>query len=400
MNARDLLTVALVCKNWLEATKYFRIARKNLLHLQVFKYSDTAYPMSKFLLTNRFFPNVKFSIVKFTPQNDQYWMSFGDVVENLSFNSCLINKSEFLRIIRMCPHLQSLEIVRCDDIYKTWTVVKKLKNIKMKLEFLNTLVIQETSSINCEIFDFMVTSFPNITSLTLSNCLGNMKSTARTSILESLIIFLQKRASYVKILNLVNTPTDDFFLEQLAGIKDLKLNEFHLTFNGIVSAQLKSGLIMVIRKQKQLEILDLTESKGLTNYCLVEICLNMTKLKKLVLSKCWMINDVGLREVNRLADLEVLDITSCDRVTDLGLLEGLIPNGKKFNKLKFLHLGLLPYMSILAIYRLSQQYDELQLLDLSGSSNSITDEAIQMIFRYQVKLTYLNLDCCAKVIKK
>ena len=55
-----------------------------------------------------------------------------------------------------------------------------------------------------------------------------------------------------------------------------------------------------------------------------------------------MINvDVGLREVNRLTELELLDITSCDRVTDLGLIEGLIPNGRKFNKLKHLHLGLL-----------------------------------------------------------
>jgi len=90
-------------------------------------------------------------------------------------------------------------------------------------------------------------------------------------------------------------------------------------------------------------------------------------------------------------------VTSCDRVTDLGLLEGLIPKGKNFFGLKELYLGLLPYMSILAVYRLSQQYDELQVLDLSGSSNSITDEALQMIFRYQLKLKHLNLDCCAKI---
>lgn len=93
----------------------------------------------------------------------------------------------------------------------------------------------------------------------------------------------------------------------------------------------------------------------------------------------------------------MLDVTSCDRVTDLGLLEGLIPKGKNFFGLKELYLGLLPYMSILAVYRLSQQYDELQVLDLSGSSNSITDEALQMIFRYQLKLKHLNLDCCAKI---
>lgn len=94
---------------------------------------------------------------------------------------------------------------------------------------------------------------------------------------------------------------------------------------------------------------------------------------------------------------QVLDISSCDRVTDLGLLEGLIPHGKKFNCLRELYLGLLPYMSILSVYKLSQHFDELKVLDLSGSSNSITDEALQMIFRYQTKLTYLNLDCCGKI---
>jgi hypothetical protein len=85
-------------------------------------------------------------------------------------------------------------------------------------------------------------------------------------------------------------------------------------------------------------------------------------------------------------------------VTDLGLLEGLIPHGKEsLASVRELYLGLLPYMSILSVYRLSQQFEELKVLDLSGSSNCITDEAIQMIFRYQTKLTYLNLDCCGKI---
>lgn len=93
----------------------------------------------------------------------------------------------------------------------------------------------------------------------------------------------------------------------------------------------------------------------------------------------------------------MLDITSCDRITDVGLLEGLIPQGRKFFHLRELYLGLLPYMSINSIYRLTQQFECLEVLDLSGSSNSITDDTLHYIFRYQRKLKYINFDCCGKL---
>lgn len=262
---------------------------------------------------------------------------------------------------------------------------------------MEALKIHETSLMTKSIFNFMVHSMPNLNSLTLENCFGNTKPKDRTEILDSIIDFIAKRSERIKMLNLVNSPTDEIFLVKLAEIKNLKLEELRLTFNGVVVTVGKCGILMLIRNQKYLKVLDLTDSKGLSNLCLMEICKNLSDLRELILKKCWLINDVGLREVHRLQNLEVLDVTSCDRITDLGLLEGLVPQGKKFQRLKKLYLGLLPYMSILAVYRLTQQYDELQVLDLSGSSNSVTDEALQMIFRYQLKLKYLNLDCCAKI---
>lgn len=387
----------MVCRQWMEASQYFRLMRKILLHFQIFKYSDTAYPMNRFLNCSRCFPNIKFSIVKFAPRNDNFWMDYGDTVEELTFNSCLINKPEFLHIVRLCPFLKSLSIVRCDDLYKSWSVVKKLSQVRLKFQQMETLSIQETSLMTKAILNFMLTSMQNLTSITVSNCFSNTKPRDRAQILDSLIEYVSGRAEQIKVLNLVNTPTDELFLEKLADIKRLKLRELRFTFNGVVATIGKSGVVTLLRNQTDLKILDVTESKGLSNFCLMEICKNMTGLKKLILNKCWLINDVGLREVGRLLQLEVLDVSCCDRITDLGLLEGLIAKGQKEMKLKELYLGLLPYMSILAIYRLAQQYDELEVLDLSGSSNSITDEALQMIFRYQMKLKYLNLDCCAKI---
>lgn len=381
----------------MEATQYFRLTRKILLHFEVFKYSDTAYPMNRFLNCTRFYPNIKFSIVKFTPKNDDFWMENGDMIEELTFNSCMINKPEFLHIIRLCPFLNMLSITRCEDLYRSWSVVKKLSQTRMKFYLMKTLSIRETSLMTKGVFDFLLRSAPNLRSITLANCFGSTIPRERNEVLDSLIHFISNRAAQIECLNLVKTPTDEQFLLKLAEIKNLRLKELRFTFNGVVATLGKSGILTLLRNQKDVKVLDATDSKGLSNFCLTEICRNMTGLKKLILTNCWMINDGGLREVSRLSHLEVLDISSCDRITDSGLLEGLVNHGRKSLRMKELYLGLLPYMSILAIYRLSQQYDELEVLDLSGSSNSITDEALQMIFRYQLKLKYLNLDCCAKI---
>lgn len=93
----------------------------------------------------------------------------------------------------------------------------------------------------------------------------------------------------------------------------------------------------------------------------------------------------------------MLNISSCDRVTDRGLIEGLLPKGKVIYKVRELHLAVLPYISEDSVYKLSQKLKEVTVLDLSGSSNSITDETLRSIFEFQTKLKYLNLDCCGKI---
>lgn len=353
--------------------------------------------MNRFLNCTRFYPNIKFSIVKFQPKHDFFWMENGDMIEELTFNSCMINKPEFLHIIRLCPCLNMLSITRCDDLYRSWSVVKRTSQVRMTFHQMKTLSIKETSLITKPIFDFLVRSSPNLTSITLTNCFAFTRPQDRVQVLDSLVHFVSLHPEQIKVLNLVYTPIDEQFLLKLAEIEKLRLTELRFTFNGVVATIGKSGILTLLRNQKDVKILDVSDSKGLSNFCLTEICKNMTDLRKLILTKCWMINDGGLKDVSRLSRLEVLDVSSCDRITDFGLLESLVKHGRKSLRMKELYLGLLPYMSILAIYRLSQQYDELEVLDLSGSSNSITDEALQMIFRYQLKLKYLNLDCCAKI---
>lgn len=243
---------------------------------------------------------MKFSIVKFTPKNDAFWELYGDMLEELTFNSCLINKPEFLRIMRLCPNLRMLSITRCDDLYRTWSIVKKINLVKLRFSELKTLEIRETSLMTKQIFNFMVSSMPHMTSLTLENCFGSMKASDRAQLLDAIIEFVGRQSKQIKKLNLLNTQTDDIFLEKLSDIETLKLDELRLSFNGTISIlpNKKCGILELLRRQKFLTVLDLMDSKGLSNLCLMEICKHMKDLKVLSLKRCWQINDVGLREVS------------------------------------------------------------------------------------------------------
>lgn len=264
-------------------------------------------PNQKFLKCSRFFPNLKFTNVKFVPQNDYFWSIYGDVIESLNFNSCIIMKSDLFKIFRCAQFLKSLTIVRCDDLFKSWNLIKKVKQLNLDLPYLKEITIQETSLLSKTVMDIIFLMAPNLTSINLSNCLETTSSRDRVLILDTLIEYISTRPAKIKVLNLLNTPIDDMFLERLAGIENLILRELRLTFNGTIGADNKSGLISLLRKQPNLEILDLTDSRGLTNMCVMEVCKNIKNLKQLILNKCWMINDAAVREVNRLQNLEVMN---------------------------------------------------------------------------------------------
>jgi Leucine Rich repeat len=65
--------------------------------------------------------------------------------------------------------------------------------------------------------------------------------------------------------------------------------------------------------------------------------------------------------------------------------------------MRSLNVSLLANMSEQAILNVSATFTGLLELDLAGSSNSVTDYSIQLIFSNMSRLRLLNLDCCGKV---
>lgn len=295
-----------VCQRWMEASTFYKFNRKFQLNFESITFTDNSYPMNRFMKCSRFFPNFKFVNVKFSPKNDEFWSFYGDVVESLIFNSCFIKKDDLFRILRKTPFLQNLSIMTCQELFKSWSLVKKVKHASLSLNYLVEFAIHDTSLLTKVILDFLFLVAPKLKHINIVNCLESSSSRDRVLVMDSLIEHISFKPQQIKTLNLINTVIDDMFLEGLAKIESLELSELRLTFNGTIGADNKSPLILLLRNQPNLEVLDFTESRGLTNLCVMEICKNLKKIKQLILNKCWMVNDAGVKEVSRLENLEVL----------------------------------------------------------------------------------------------
>jgi hypothetical protein len=92
-----------------------------------------------------------------------------------------------------------------------------------------------------------------------------------------------------------------------------------------------------------------------------------------------------------------LEISDCDCVTDVGILDGVLLGTPK-KKLRTLNLCLLLNLTEAVVFRMSYVYENLNVLDLGGVSLAVTDNSMQMIFRHMRLLRFLNVESCCKVI--
>jgi hypothetical protein len=78
-------------------------------------------------------------------------------------------------------------------------------------------------------------------------------------------------------------------------------------------------------------------------------------------------------------------------------MDGVLKEGNQLQKMKELRLSVMTNLTENVILRLSYFYENLNVLDLGGVSNAVTDNTIQMIFRHMRFLRFLNVESCCKV---
>lgn len=315
-------------------------------------------------------------------------------IEEIYFRNGILRKKEFEDIVRWTPNLKVLKI-EANSIFRTWDIRGTYHERVHTFDNCYHISLAKNNFLNRKIFDYMMSKAPNLREIDLSYCMNKLKAPERNALLDHLIFYLKGYGETIKLLNLRQTVIDDYFLQQLSEVKCLKLKSFAITFNGTVTNK-KHGIIPLIQSQTELEDLDLQDSPAIEETVMTEICKNLKKLRKLNLRKCTHVTDYCVRELVKCENLEVLDLTSCDLVTDEGVHDALLCGTPK-RKLRELYFAFLSNISENLFARLGTKlHNQLTALDLGGSTN-LADDALQTIFCHFPYIRYLNIDSCYKI---
>ncbi|EDS35869.1 f-box/lrr protein [Culex quinquefasciatus] len=394
LNHADRHAMAQACRGFYEGLKHPFFMRSSVLHIDNIEFEDNVEPVRTFLTAFRYFPNIKLTKIAFGNRSD-FWAELGESMEELSFDNCIIWKQKLLSILRYTFRLKRLAIENCPDLFRSWKVLENLTVMYIPtLPALTHISLAGNNKLEEHHFDFIVGMAPKLDSLNVSNCFKGIEAGQRFRMLGHVLRFLEQRQHAIKHFYIGDTPVDNLFLRHLADIKGLRLKSLSLMINDRIP-QTEAGIMDLFQLQNNLTYLDLTRSLEVHDTALMQISNSMPLLETLILNRCWMISDYGIGSIKKLTRLKHIDLTNCERISDCGVLEGILTHNRK--RLRKLYMGLLTNIGEVVFTKIAFDLNNLAVLDLGGCSNCINDRSIQYIFYHLAGLQELNVDCCAKV---
>ncbi|XP_021706245.1 F-box/LRR-repeat protein 2-like [Aedes aegypti] len=387
----DRNSAALTCHRWFEALRHPYFVGATCFHFERIEVSDTKSPIQIFLDSFRHFTNIKLTRVQFSGQTE-FWSYFGEHIREITFDNCALTKPKLSNILGSMPNLERLNIVDCDELFKSWNPVI-FQNISPICKRLKHLGLRKISALNEDHLNYLVAMAPRMSSLEISKCLRNMDAGQRVTILSHILRILNLYKHQMRSVNFSYTMYDDLFLKQFAEIESMSLSNISLSF--FQRAPIKDpAIIDILRKHTNLVHLDLTSFLNLTDFALIEIADSMPLLRTLKLNGCWLLTDFGISAIGKLCKLAILDLSDCDRVTDSGFLQAIV--GKDRVDMKELYLSMLPGITENVILKICLTLANLTVLDFCGS-DCINDTSLQFVFCYLRMVRVLRLNGCVKI---
>lgn len=220
LNASDLKQVSLVSRRFLSACMYKGFSGKFMLHFVDSFYKQFSVQISQFTDTYRVFPTISLNTGNFDIAAENFWWDYGLNIEEIYFGNGILRKQEFEEIIRWTPNLKVIKLER-NSLFKTWQIKGTYHERVYQFENCYHISLAKNSFINRKIFDYMVSKAPNLREIDLSGCLAKMSGRERTQILDHFIFYLKGYGSTIKLINIHSTIVDDFFLQQLAEVREM-----------------------------------------------------------------------------------------------------------------------------------------------------------------------------------
>ncbi|XP_029731257.2 F-box and leucine-rich repeat protein 13 isoform X1 [Aedes albopictus] len=393
----DRLAAGETCCRWNEASHYYEpFLDQTYYHFDRVEFGDQVVPFKYFSKGFRYYPRLVFTQVEFNKHSD-FWEVHGLWITELTLRSCVIRKKKFLSIMRNLLNLRRLELMQCDELFKNWTIEYNTQEpmFPFFLFSLKHLSLSGCDYFNEFHFERFITMAPNLQSIDVSNCFINLYLSKRITMLERVMKLISRNRHHMKCLNLTDTPcVDDFTWHCLCDIEGLRLTHFTMAYSERVPLK-DPGIIRFFTIQTELTHLDLTSSIGLNDECMQIIITSCPLLHTLKIRRCWLLSDEGVVDMHTLQHLRVLDISSCERISDFGINTYIV--GKRHREMHEIYLSLLNNLSDSTLYYIIVTFRNLQILDLDSTANSVTDEVIQYTICYLHNLRHLNVIACTKL---
>ncbi|XP_055531452.1 dynein regulatory complex subunit 6-like isoform X1 [Wyeomyia smithii] len=397
ITASDRLAAGATCRRWMEASHYYEPFLDQIqYHFDRIEFGDHVGPLKYFSQGFRYYPRLIFTQVDFNKHSD-FWCNHGLWITELTLRSCKIKKKKFISIMRNLLNLRRLELMCCDELFKSWTLEYNTEEpmFPFFLFCLRHLSLSGCDYFNEYHFERFITMAPNLRSIDVSNCFINLYLSKRITMLDRVMKLINRNRYLMKELNLADTPcVDDFIWHCLCEIEDLQLSHFSVAYSDRVPTK-DPGIIRFFSLQTQLTHLDLTGSIGLNDECLQIIITSCPLLHTLKIRRCWLISDEGVADMHTMQHLQVLDISNCERISDYGIMTGIV--GKRPRIVTELYLNLLNNLTDSTLYYMLVTFKNIQILDLDSTTNCVTDASIQYIACYLHNLKYLNVTACTQL---
>ncbi|XP_054164008.1 F-box/LRR-repeat protein 14-like [Oppia nitens] len=291
-------------------------------------------------------------------------------------------------VVNGVPNLESLNLIGCYNLTDEWLT----NALQRPVDTLTELNLSMCKPITDDSLDKISQFLRNLETLDLSGC---------SNITNAGLLHLSKSLKRLKYLN----------LRSCRNISDTGIG--HISGSTQQTESIGAGILT-------LEFLGLQDCQKICDDSLRYIASKLHKLKSINLSFCSTITDYGLKHLSSMFSLREINLRSCDNITDTGLAhlcdgtarqlqvldvsfssdkigdQGLVHISQKLIHLKSLSLNACSGVTDEGLIKIARTLTGLQVLNL-GQCNKVTDKGLCAVGQHLVNLTHIDLYGCSRI---
>ncbi|XP_063705371.1 uncharacterized protein LOC134834575 [Culicoides brevitarsis] len=385
LNPADRIEASLVCTKWFEIFSLSSFV--NQFYINFFNCSLSKFepPASTFMNALRTYSGLNLSDIYSVDEDiDEFWATFGTSVTDLVIKNCTcITGVRFQRMLRHFVNLKTLKL------YGQQLVMG------LKMNSLQSLDLTECN-LDKDDAEKMICELPVLQKLRLNwDTIIDIENVPRNAVQGHTIQFLERLSAKKEMLKLDLFLPVPFFgheiLLALSNLANLRLNHFVLKTSGDVPTEVFQKFF---ETQSSIEILELQNSRALTQETLAIVTKYLTNLKEIVLPNGTPYFETPLEIIQGIDSIESVSINvhfEVDEERRACLTKQLMRQKLRELRLPNIHTRICNE----SLLKVVKSFPDLQSLDLSSSR--ISDDGLQLLFHGLPYLRELILDKCTEI---